>query len=325
LKSAQLEQGIAMLVAKCAHWGRGVSMARARNVICVIVVVWLLILLGQIALLLFKGVAPNVVELENTGSLESASSASAAIDVDINKLQSFNLFGVVGELPVIVEAAPIENDALLNAEKTKLKLTLEGIVNGPTQADSVAVIVYQGKQDQYYVDDKLPVGGNVTLAQVLIDRVIIDNAGSYESLWLYDEDKNQQAVTTSTRRKVTTTAKSNVTDMRADANATNLAKDYRDRLYQNPASLAEVLRIQPAQKDGEMLGYRVSAGRDKQQFADLGFKTNDVVTSINGITLDEPSKALEIYKLMRSAKEATFTIDRNGESVDILVALDEDS
>jgi general secretion pathway protein C len=165
----------------------------------------------------------------------------------------------------------------------------------------------------------------VTLAQVLIDRVIIDNAGSYESLWLYDEDKDQQAVTASTRRKVTATAKSNVTDMRSDANATSLAKDYRDRLYQNPASLAEVLRIQPAQKDGEMLGYRVSAGRDKQQFADLGFKTNDVVTSINGITLDEPSKALEIYKLMRSAKEATFTIDRNGESVDILVALDEDS
>lgn len=321
MKGAQVEQGMAALAVKCAAWNRGISMTRARNAICGILVICLLLIVGQIVWLWVKGVAPVTVELESTGGVVGSAEASKPVDVDIDKLQSFDLFGTIGDLPIIVETAPIENDLVLNAEKTKLKLTLEGIVNAPTQEESMAVIVYQGKQDQYYVEDKLPVGGNVTLAQVLIDRVIIDNAGNYESLWLYDDDKKQQIVATSTRKKVTAAANPNVTDMRSNTKATDLAKDYRDRLYQNPASLSEVLRIQPAQKDGEMLGYRVSAGRDKQQFADLGFKTNDVVTSINGITLDEPSKALEIYKLMRSAKEATFTLDRNGESVDILVSL----
>ena len=45
------------------------------------------------------------------------------------------------------------------------------------------------------------------------------------------------------------------------------------------------------------------------------------MTSVNGIVLDEPAKALEIYKLMRTAMEATFTVDRNGTSVEVLVSL----
>ena len=112
-----------------------------------------------------------------------------------------------------------------------------------------------------------------------------------------------------------------LTDNRNRAGITKLAKGYRDRLYKNPTSLAQVLQISPAQKDGEMLGYRVKPGSDRKQFAQLGFKTNDIVTSINGIELDEPSKALEIYKLMRTASEAAFVVNRNGALVEVLVSL----
>jgi len=112
-----------------------------------------------------------------------------------------------------------------------------------------------------------------------------------------------------------------VTDMRDDDKVTSLANDYRDKLYKNPRSLAEVLRILPAQEQGQLVGYRVSPGKDKVQFSQLGFKSNDIVTSVNGIVLDEPAKALEIYKLMRTAMEATFTVDRNGTSVEVLVSL----
>ena len=71
------------------------------------------------------------------------------------------------------------------------------------------------------------------------------------------------------------------------------------------------------------MGYRISPGKDRKQFTQFGFKNNDIVTSINGITLNEPSKALEIYKLMRTANEATFDIDRNGEARQILVSLND--
>jgi general secretion pathway protein C len=87
--------------------------------------------------------------------------------------------------------------------------------------------------------------------------------------------------------------------------------------------LADVIRISPQQSDGQLKGYRVSPGRDKKQFEALGLKPNDVVTSINGIELDDPAKAVEVYKIIRSASEATFVIDRKGEVVELVVSLAE--
>ena len=101
------------------------------------------------------------------------------------------------------------------------------------------------------------------------DHVILDNNGRYESLWLYDEEK--QSVTTSQLSSAKANRKT-LMDNRNSAGITKLAKGYRDRLYKNPTSLAQVLQISPAQKDGEMLGYRVKPGSDREQFAQLGLK-----------------------------------------------------
>ncbi|MCP3906476.1 MAG: type II secretion system protein GspC [Oceanicoccus sp.] len=288
-------------------------------------IVWLFIALAQLASVFISDdtvPAATPAATDTTTDTTSATQTQAASKTDIAQLQSINLFGAVGAVPVLqTETAVVADNAALNATKTKLKLSLEGIVHTPDDDESLAVIVYQNKQDQYYIGDKLPAGNNVTLARVMTDHVILDNSGRYESLWLYDDEKKasgpRQAVSPP---QSNTTA---VTDKRGNAGATNLAKGYRDRLYKNPSSLAQVLRISPAQKDGQMLGYRVSPGRDRQQFTQLGFKTNDIVTSINGIELDEPSKALEIYKLMRTASEASFTVDRNGAPVEVLVSLGE--
>lgn len=239
--------------------------------------------------------------------------------VDIEALQALNLFGEAGAVPII-DTAPVVIEENIDATKTRLSLNLEGIAMAPREAESVAIIVYQNKQEQYHIGDTLPAGNRVILAKVLSDHVILDNNGNYESLWLYDDEKaGQQAA----GRSKPTVASSKINDKRNNNRVTSLARDYKERLYKNPASLAEVLRISPAQRDGELIGYRVSAGRDRDQFAELGFQANDVVTSVNGISLDEPSNALEIYKLMRNAKEAAFTVERDGDEIEIMVALDE--
>ena len=291
---------------------------RVQHILFALLGLWLIVVLVQLAMVIFSpAVEPAAT---NSGNSTVAVSATDA-PIDIDKLKGLNLFGRAGtQAQPAVAAAPVD-DVTINAEKTKLNLSLEGIVHSPEGAGSIAVIVYQGKQDQYAIGDKLPVGNQVELAKVMTDHVILSNAGNYESLWLYDDEKlARQSQSAVPQRKLNRPA---VTDKRADDTATDLAKDYRNRLYKNPSSLAEVLRISPAQKNGQMVGYRVSPGRDREQFSQLGFKTNDVVTSINGIELNEPAKALEIYKLMRTAKEATFIVDRNGQPVEVLVALEE--
>jgi len=284
-----------------------------QSIVYVLIAIWLLSIIVHFVFL----VIPSTTS-EATAKTVPVVIGTASATVDISALQKLHLFGEAGAQSHLDTPVVMAEETVLDAEKTQLNLTLEGIVHTPDTSQSVAVIVYQGKQEQYYIGDKLPVGARVTLAKILVDHVILDNAGKYESLWLYDDEKIAQAQPI---QAITPASRTAVTDKRDDDQATELAEDYRQRLYKNPNSLAEVLRISPAQKDGEMVGYRISPGRDRQQFTALGFKNNDIVTSINGIALDEPSKALEIYKLMRTATEATFTVDRNGGPVELMVSL----
>ncbi|MGK0500143.1 MAG: general secretion pathway protein C [Oceanicoccus sp.] len=318
MTAQQLTAQITSQSQQLLQWFSTLPLKKLQQGLCGLVILWIIYLAIQLVLLL---ISPNPIDQDIPVGAVIASNGQQAVAVDIAELQASNLFGAAGDNPPIVEQATNDDDIAFNATKTRLQLSLEGVVYTPDKDQAMAVIVYKGKQDQYFIGDKLPVDSTVSLERVLVDHVILNNAGRYESLWLYEDEKKSSVATASP--STPRSASSVVIDKRRDRQATSLAQGYRDRLYKNPSSLAEVLRISPAQKDGQIVGYRVSPGRDRQQFSQLGFKGNDIVTSINGITLDEPSKALEIYKLMRTAKEATFTVDRNGQPVEVLVSLNE--
>ncbi len=315
MTAEQVTARVALIGQQLIEVVKALPVQSVNKAVCGALAIWLLFALAQlVGVFIGSDDAPADIDDPSTASV-----AKPVNKTDVSQLQAINLFGVAGAVPLPqTQTEVVADDVALNAAKTKLNLTLMGIVHTPDDDESLAVVVYQNKQDQYYIGDKLPAGNKVTLARVMPDHVILDNAGRYESLWLYDDEKKSSGPSV---RASPPSNKKAVTDKRGNTDATNLAKGYRDRLYKNPSSLAEVLRISPAQKNGQMLGYRVSPGRDRKQFAALGFQSNDIVTSINGIELDEPSKALEIYKLMRTASEATFVVDRNGAPVEVLVSL----
>jgi general secretion pathway protein C len=312
---------LALIGQRLASRANAIPIQTMQRVVYGALVLWLLYAIVQMIGLLIPGSqAPD----QQVVAAPLGQVAAKSSQIDIKRLQSFNLFGQLGEQPIVVDTTPLEDDIEDTAVKTKLSLVLQGIVSASDSASAVAIIVHKGKQEQYHIGEKLPVGNRVILAKVLLDHVILDNKGKYESLWLYDEANstfNGQQTARNTPRAKPRPPQNKITDMRKNQEATTLAKDYRKRLYKNPKSLAEVLRIAPAQQDGQMVGYRVSPGKDRQQFTNLGFKANDIVTSINDIALDEPSQALEVYKLMRTATEASFTVLRNGESVQLMVTL----
>jgi len=296
-----------------------------RRVLAVLLLLWMVLSLAALAGVLFSsGETPMAAQQSATNVAPAADNSGP----NLAALQSLNLFGQAGTATANAEPTAVRDEVELNASKTQLNLSLEGVVTASSQRGALAFIVYQGKQAQYYIGDKLPVGNRVTLVKVLADHVILDNGGRYESLWLYDKEKNSRAGTAGTAKKKSINASKKplkIADKRTDKRATALAKDYRQRLYKNPRSLAEVLRIVPAKKNGQLIGYKVSPGKDSSQFQQLGFEPGDVVTSINGISLDEPSKALEIYKLMRSARQANFSINRGDASMDIVVSLEDNN
>ena len=293
-----------------------VPLLRWQFALCALLVIWIVISLAPLPwLFLNKASGPVVLPDVSAGQARTASDRSA---VDIGKLQGFNLFGSADSSATTVASEPVEDT--IEAEKTRLQIQLMGIVAASETGAAMAVIAHQNQQAIYAVGEALPVGNRVKLAKVMVDHVIIDNNGRYESLWLYDEDKDQPNAVAGTD-----TREGQQTDLRDRGGVTSLARDYRQRLYKNPASLAQVVRINPAMVDGQAKGFEVNPGSDREQFAAFGLKPGDVVTAINDMDLTTPAQAVEAYKLMREATEAVFTIERDGQPVQISVSLGNDN
>jgi general secretion pathway protein C len=262
---------------------------------------------------------PKVLNPASTGHARAV-----ATPVDIDRMVAWHLFGEAGA-PAPVAAAP-EAVAPANsragieegAKQTRLQLKLRGIVASTEDGLGHAIIEYQNQQAVYAVEDKLPVPGQVKLAKVMPQQVVLDNGGTYELLALFEES----SLGTAASAKVSAPAPSAQIDKRGDAEATRLAQGYRERLYQNPQSLADVINISVVREGDAMLGYRVTPGKDQEQFTKLGFKAGDLVTSINGVSLDNPANTMVLYNTMRDAGEAVIELQRDNQPLTLSVNFD---
>lgn len=250
--------------------------------------------------------------------------------VDREALVARKLFGEPGA--AAAEAAAAAAEAVPEAQteregiekgarETRLELTLRGVVTATGDGLGHAVIEYRNLQDVYAVDDELPVSGRVVLAKVMPGQVVLDNSGTYELLSLYNESDLDKQLSGMPAPAAAGSQQTEIIDKSADPRATELASGYRDQLYQNPQSLASLVRISAVREGGELRGYRVGPGQDAGQFRALGFEAGDLVTGVNGIALDNPANTMQLYRAMRSAGEAVFDIERDGQALSIRVEL----
>ena len=97
--------------------------------------------------------------------------------------------------------------------------------------------------------------------------------------------------------------------------------EIREQLLADPAKAADYLRVQPARIGGEMRGYRIYPGRNRQLFSTAGLRPGDLVTGVNGVELDDPARALQLLGDLSSASELSVTIERGGNQQTINVNL----
>ena len=159
--------------------------------------------------------------------------------------------------------------------------------------------------------------GQVVLAKVMPRQVVLDNRGTYELLTLFEDTGSGR---TDPRPGSSTPAYSPApqqrqVDKQRNDRTTELARSYRDRLYQNPQSLAEVVSVSAVRAGWCAAGLPSRPGQaDKQQFEQLGFKRGDLVTGVNGIALNDPANTMRLYQTMRTASEAVFDLEREGQA-----------
>lgn len=298
-----------------------------RRAVILVVLLWALLALARLVLALIPGQdlpAPTGLTVLNPAVQSTPMERGEAVDID--RLKGWHLFGAAGETGAEITDRPVpqaqadEREGIeKGARETRLDLRLVGVVAASEDGLGHAIIEYRNKQDIYAVEDKLPLPGQVTLAKVMTQQVVLDNGGTYELLKLFDDDDlSSQLPATAVPERA---AGESPAQRRDAVGVRRLARDYRDRLYQDPQSLAEVVRVSAVREGDRLLGYRISPGSDREQFHQLGLRAGDLVTSINGIPLDDPANTVRLYQAMRSAEEAVFELTRDGQSLSLTVSL----
>jgi general secretion pathway protein C len=343
--AAFASRGAAAVFEGVAWVGRPDVLPRLRLVIGAVLVSWIAVSLWRAAWSLFPEAPPlPSMDVINPMQQNQSLAADGASRVDIEALAAVPLFGVPGEtLSEEVLAAATggraagmsEADAARElagiedgAPESRLPLILQGVVAASEAGLGQAVIEHRNVQDLYQVGDEMPVAGDVVLAKVLPDRVVLENSGRYEILRLF-EDSGLERVAVGAPQVVPRADATSPPPRPAPAvaapvprEAAAVAARYRERLYENPESLADVVRIS-AVRDGDALrGYRVMPGRNAAEFAALGFRAGDVVTAVNGMSLSDPSNPILLYQAMREATSASFELEREGEAVTLQVSLE---
>ncbi len=235
--------------------------------------------------------------------------------VDIAALKALYLFGNIDAQPAEqASQQAVEQPIVLAAEETKLDLVLRGVVDSSEPDAARAIIARNNQQDIYAPGDTLPVGNRVTLDRVLADRVILNNSGRYESLLLYEEGA---AFESDTARQSPQTLR------QRPRRAIQVPESVKQALESGnvPGSINDVIKLTVAREGNQVIGYRVRPGRYRQLFDQLGFKAGDVVTHVNGLAVDDPSKAMSVYREVRTADAARFDLLREDQVITLEVDL----
>jgi general secretion pathway protein C len=77
----------------------------------------------------------------------------------------------------------------------------------------------------------------------------------------------------------------------------------------------------PVVEDGRIVGVRVEPGADPALFARVGLQAGDIVTAVNGIAIDSPTRAQEIAQTLAVSGAARVTVRRGGRVETLTVSL----
>jgi general secretion pathway protein C len=196
---------------------------------------------------------------------------------------------------------------------------LTGVVASSAEQKGLAIIESQGSQETYSLGDKIK-GTSASLKEVYADRIIITNAGRYETLML----DGLQYTTQSQANAQLQQARSGGDVTKVDRRDADIGRELvasRDELLADPSKITDYLAISPVQKDGEVQGYRLNPGKDAGLFKDAGFQPNDLAKSINGYDLTDMSQALEVMGQLPELTEVSVMVEREGQLVEIMFSL----
>lgn len=218
---------------------------------------------------------------------------------DYRTLASLHLFGEAKP-----EARTQQAAAPIDAPETTLNVTLRGILFNPNPEHARAIIAVPGEKDKdFAVGEELP--GGARIDQIYADRVMLLRNGRYETLRLPE----QRLDVGETGPRTQAAPAQNLPSAGG-----SVLSEYRRQVIESPQDIAQYIQIAPVNRGGGGIGgFRVTPGADPRMFELSGLQPGDIVTSVNGIELDQMDKGFEALETLAAADEITLEVQRGGQ------------
>jgi len=226
-----------------------------------------------------------------------------------------NLFGskVVDEPIEVVEV--IEDE---EAEDSKLPYKLLGTIASDEQVIASAALLNNQtrKHEVVRVGDTLSSHSQVSVERIERGRILLRNGTRLEQLEL--DDKVAQAnIPTPARRPRAA---------RPEPRSRRPSPTVRDRLQEltdeqgprSPAAIFSQARILPKYEDGAMVGIELSKIKEGSFYEQVGLGDGDIVTSLNGVAIDNPSASKQLLEAFTSADSLTAEVRRAGGGTEMI-------
>lgn len=94
-----------------------------------------------------------------------------------------------------------------------------------------------------------------------------------------------------------------------------------DRLLANQAALMSAARVIPHEEDGHVVGVKIYGIRRSSLLGHLGIQNGDMLRTLNGYDLTDPTAVLDAYSRLRTADSLSVSIMRRGAPVTVDYAI----
>ncbi len=94
-----------------------------------------------------------------------------------------------------------------------------------------------------------------------------------------------------------------------------------DRLLANQAALMSAARVIPHEEDGHVVGVKIYGIRRSSLLGHLGIQNGDMLRTLNGFDLTDPTAVLDAYSRLRTSDSLSISMVRRGQPVTVDYAI----
>jgi len=201
-------------------------------------------------------------------------------------------------------------------EITNLRLKLWGVALYDDESDSYCIIEEEKKREQgvYKVGAEVP--GGALVKAVEWDKVILRRNGKDEILEIEDTTGPSKPTRFTSSRRSSSSGRSSATKEVKGVEVVSdteyiVDREEVDNALENMSQLFTQIRAVPHFEGVEATGFRLFAIRRGSIFDKIGLKNGDIIRSVNGQAMNDPTRALALLEELRDASDLAVSVTRN--------------